>query len=150
MTVTHREITRFIMSIPEAYSLILDASSYATDSEIFVFDMGKEHKIWKLAERIIHLAGLESYKDIVETELRPGEKPYEEVLASDENTTKTSLDKVMIAKPPPENYTDINPIFEKMEQAAQQVEKKQSVRLLKELISEYSRANSEFEALDKK
>ena len=101
VTVTHKEITRFFMTIPEAVGLVLQAMTYAKGGEIFVLDMGKPVKIYDLAESLIRLAGLVPNKDIrIEvTGLRPGEKLYEEVLMSEEGLDKTSHNKIFIAEP---------------------------------------------------
>ena len=100
VTVTHPDITRFFMTIPEACRLVMEAATMATGTQIFVFDMGKSVKIAHLAKRMIELAGLEVDKDIkIEyTGLRPGEKLYEEVLSNTENTLPTSHDRIRIAK----------------------------------------------------
>jgi FlaA1/EpsC-like NDP-sugar epimerase len=99
VTVTHRDIQRFFMTIPEACQLVLEAGFMGRGGEIFVFDMGKPVRIYDLAVKMITLAGFEPGKDIqiVETGLRPGEKLYEEVLASKETTQPTHNPKILIA-----------------------------------------------------
>lgn len=101
VTVTHKEITRFFMTIPEAVQLVLQATTYAKGGEIFVLDMGDPVKIYDLAISLIKLSGLEPDVDIpIEvTGLRPGEKLYEELLMSEEGLTDTEHDKIFIAKP---------------------------------------------------
>lgn len=101
VTVTHKEITRFFMTIPEAVQLILQAATYAAGGEIFVLDMGQPVKIYDLAVSLIKLSGLEPNVDIpVEiTGLRPGEKLYEELLMSEEGLTATKHDKIFVSKP---------------------------------------------------
>lgn len=101
VTVTHKEITRFFMTIPEAVQLVLQAITYAKGGEIFVLDMGEPVKIYDLAVSLIKLSGLEPNVDIpIEiTGLRPGEKLYEELLMSEEGLTTTEHDKIYIAKP---------------------------------------------------
>ena len=99
VTVTHKEITRFFMTIPEAVSLVLQAMSGAEGGEIFVLDMGEPVKIYDMAEKLIRLSGLEPNVDIQikVTGLRPGEKLYEELLMSEEGLTETKHDKIHIA-----------------------------------------------------
>ena len=101
LTVTHKEITRFFMTIPEAVQLILQANTYANGGEIFVLDMGKPVKIYDLAEHIIRLHGFEPHKEIeIEiTGLRPGEKLYEELLLDEEGLVKTDNELIYIAQP---------------------------------------------------
>lgn len=101
VTVTHKEITRFFMTIPEAVSLVLQAMTYAKGGEIFVLDMGEPVKIYDMAVNLIKLSGFEPNIDmpIKVTGLRPGEKLYEELLMSEEGLTQTAHDKIYIAKP---------------------------------------------------
>ena len=101
VTVTHKEITRFFMTIPEAVELVLQAMTYAKGGEIFVLDMGEPVKIYDLAESLIKFSGLVPNKDIkIEiTGLRPGEKLYEEILMNEEGLEKTSHDKIFVAEP---------------------------------------------------
>lgn len=101
VTVTHKEITRFFMTIPEAVQLILQAATYAKGGEIFVLDMGQPVKIYDLAVSLIKLSGLEPNVDIPikVTGLRPGEKLYEELLMSEEGLTATKHDKIFVSKP---------------------------------------------------
>jgi FlaA1/EpsC-like NDP-sugar epimerase len=100
LTVTHPEITRFFMTIPEACQLVLEAGSMGKGGEIFIFDMGKSIKIVDLAKKMIQLSGLQEGRDIQikYTGMRPGEKLYEELLADEENTLKTHHPKIMVAK----------------------------------------------------
>jgi FlaA1/EpsC-like NDP-sugar epimerase len=101
VTVTHKEITRYFMTIPEASQLVLQAGSMAHGGEIFILDMGEPVKIVNLAEDVIRLSGYEPYDDIpiVFTGLRPGEKLYEELLMDEEGLTDTRHDKIHIGKP---------------------------------------------------
>lgn len=101
VTVTHKEITRFFMTIPEAVSLVLQAMSAAKGGEIFVLDMGEPVKIYDMAVKLIKLSGLEPNVDIQikTTGLRPGEKLYEELLMAEEGLTETKYDKIHVAKP---------------------------------------------------
>ncbi|MDE7345728.1 MAG: polysaccharide biosynthesis protein, partial [Muribaculaceae bacterium] len=108
ITVTHPDINRFFMTIPEACRLVMEAATFATGTQIFVFDMGQSVKIVTLAERMIQLAGLEVGRDIqIEfTGLRPGEKLYEEVLATKENTLPTAHERIFVAKAREYPYAD--------------------------------------------
>ena len=117
VTVTHKEITRFFMTIPEAVSLVLQAMSGAEGGEIFVLDMGEPVKIYDMAEKLIRLSGLEPNVDIQikVTGLRPGEKLYEELLMSEEGLTETKHDKIHIAKPMNINMDMLNGKLEKLQ-----------------------------------
>ena len=101
VTVTHKEITRFFMTIPEAVSLVLQASLFATGGEIFVLDMGKPVKIYELAENLIRMKGYKPNQDIkIEiVGLRPGEKLYEEILMDEEGLTKTANEMIFVGHP---------------------------------------------------
>ena len=109
VTVTHKDITRFFMTIPEAVSLVLQAMSGAKGGEIFVLDMGEPVKIYDMAVKLIKLSGLEPGVDIQIkiTGLRPGEKLYEEILMAEEGLTETKHDKIHIAKPSELSMKDI-------------------------------------------
>ncbi len=151
VTVTHKDITRYFMTIPEACSLVLEAGAVGEGGEIFVFDMGEAVKIYDLAEKMIRLAGKKPHKDIkiVETGLRPGEKLYEELLANSENTIPTENKKIMRAKVREYNYEDICPQINALINASQYTELGlTSVKLLKKLIPEYLSHNSVYEKLD--
>ena len=152
LTVTHKDITRFFMTIPEACSLVLEAAAMGEGGEIFVFDMGKSVKIYDLAINMITLSGLKYPNDIdiKITGLRPGEKIYEELLANGENTRPTYHEKIMIATSKEIDKTvifnqivnlhNINPNFLTIE----------TVSKIKEIVPEYISNNSEFEVLDTK
>ena len=152
VTVTHKDITRYFMTIPEACSLVLEAGCTGNGGEIYVFDMGEAIKIYDLAEKMIRLSGKIPGQDIkiVETGLRPGEKLYEELLAPEENTLATYHKKVRIAKVRKHKYSSIAPIIEEMNGIAlQYVHPVEVVKYLKVLIPEFKSKNSErFEALD--
>lgn len=152
VTVTHPDIVRYFMSIPEACSLVLQAGGSAQKTQIFVFDMGQKHKIVDLAKRMIQLSGFEPDKDIkiFYTGLRPGEKLYEEVLATEENTQKTSMDKVRIAQVRDFDYREILPIYDRLKETSLSGDNFATVALLKELIPEYVSNNSVYESLDHK
>ena len=151
VTVTHPEITRFFMTIPEACRLVMEAATMSTGNQIFVFDMGESVKIAHLAERMIRLAGLRLGVDIdIEyTGLRPGEKLYEEVLSNTENTLPTSHDRIRIAKVREYDYNNALSIVDALEEEARKVEIAEMVRLMKRSVPEFISKNSQFEALDK-
>lgn len=151
VTVTHPEITRFFMTIPEACRLVMEAATMSTGNQIFVFDMGESVKIAHLAERMIRLAGLRLGIDIdIEyTGLRPGEKLYEEVLSNTENTLPTSHDRIRIAKVREYDYNNALSIVNALEEEARKVEIAEMVRLMKRSVPEFISKNSQFEALDK-
>lgn len=151
VTVTHPDITRFFMTIPEACRLVMEAATMATGTQIFVFDMGKSVKIAHLAKRMIELAGLEVDKDIkIEyTGLRPGEKLYEEVLSNTENTLPTSHDRIRIAKVREYDYADALKGAQELEELSRAVIIPDMVRLMKKIVPEFKSKNSRFEIYDK-
>lgn len=150
ITVTHPEINRFFMTIPEACRLVMEAATFATGTQIFIFDMGKSVKIVTLAERMIHLAGLEVGRDIkIEfTGLRPGEKLYEEVLANKENTLPTCHDRIFIAKAREYPYSNASEVVEELNRLATIVKIPEMVKLMKQTVPEFKSKNSEFEKFD--
>lgn len=150
VTVTHKEIIRYFMTIPEACQLVLQAGTMGKGGEIFVFDMGEPVKILDLAERMIRLSGLEPYKDIdiKITGLRPGEKLFEELLSDSSTTLPTHHDKIMISKVPPGNFGSIKKQVKEIIRTATRHEDEKVVKLLKELIPEFISKNSDFEKLD--
>ena len=150
VTVTHKEIVRYFMSIPEACSLVLQASTLAERPQIFVFDMGQAHKIDELARRMIRLSGFEPDKDIkiIYTGLRPGEKLYEEVLAPTETTAPTSIDKIRIADIRPNDYAEVSDQVERILTAARNFRTDEAVRELKVLIPEFISNNSPYQHID--
>ena len=151
VTVTHPDITRFFMTIPEACRLVMEAATMSTGTQIFVFDMGQSVKIAHLAKRMIELAGLEVDKDIkIEyTGLRPGEKLYEEVLSNTENTLPTSHDRIRIAKVREYDYADALKAAQELEELSRAVIIPDMVRLMKKVVPEFKSKNSRFEIYDK-
>ena len=151
VTVTHPDIIRYFMTIPEACRLVMEAATMATGTQIFVFDMGKSVKIAHLAKRMIELAGLEVDKDIkIEyTGLRPGEKLYEEVLSNTENTLPTSHDRIRIAKVREYDYADALKAAQELEEFSRAVVVPDMVRLMKKIVPEFKSKNSRFEEFDK-
>ena len=152
ITVTHPDITRFFMTIPEACRLVMEAATLSTGNQIFVFDMGESVRILTLAERMIRLAGFEPYEDIdiIFTGLRPGEKLYEEVLSDKENTQPTSHPKIRIASVREYCHHDIVDYYNRIQQLAIAVQVDDCVKLMKELIPEFVSKNSPFEKFDVK
>ena len=150
VTVTHPEITRFFMTIPEACRLVMEAATMSTGNQIFVFDMGESVKIAHLARRMIELAGFEPDKDIkIEyTGLRPGEKLYEEVLSNKENTEPTLHDRIRIAQVREYDYREACGVAEELEALSRSVDIPQMVRLMKKTVPEFISKNSRFEVYD--
>lgn len=151
VTVTDPEINRFFMTIPEACRLVMEAATISTGNQIVVFDMGTPVKIVDLARRMIELAGLVPEKDIpiVFTGLRPGEKLYEEVLSTTENTDPTSHDRIRVARVREHDYAEINSVFDKLERLSLDVFIPDMVRLMKDTVPEFKSKNSRFEIYDK-
>lgn len=152
VTVTHPNITRFFMTIPEACQLVLEAGSMGKGGEIFVFDMGKPVAIVELAKKMIRLYGLVPGIDIdiKYTGLRPGEKLYEELLMDSENTTTTYHEKIMIAKVRHNQLDNLQAHFEELVELAKRNQgSMEMVAKMKELVPEFVSNNSIFESLDK-
>jgi FlaA1/EpsC-like NDP-sugar epimerase len=152
LTVTHREITRYFMTIPEACQLVLEAAAMGNGGEIFVFDMGEPIKIFNLATNMIILSGLRYPEDIdiKITGLRPGEKIYEELLADGENTKKTYHEKIMIAKSRHVNISEVEKQITKLSNVGSLTQPLEIVSSIKNLIPEYISNNSTYEVLDNK
>jgi len=151
LTVTHKDITRYFMTIPEACQLVLEAGIMGKGGEIYVFDMGDSIKIYEVAIKMIQLSGL-NFPDDIDIKisgLRPGEKLYEELLANDENTLPTYHDKIMIAKVAEFNKAEVKEKIEGICTANSQVDNIEIVSLLKKLVPEYRSNNSIYEKLDK-
>ena len=150
VTVTHPEITRFFMTIPEACRLVMEAATMSTGNQIFVFDMGESVKIDDLARRMIQLAGYTPDRDIkIEySGLRPGEKLYEEVLSNSENTLPTDHTRIRIAKVREYDYADALPAADELERLSREVEITTMVKLMKQIVPEFVSKNSMFEEFD--
>lgn len=151
VTVTHSDITRYFMTIPEACRLVMEAATMSTGNEIFVFDMGEPVKIVDLAEKMIRLAGYVPNEDIkIEfTGLRPGEKLYEEVLSNEENTVPTQHSKIRIAQVREYSRDEVLPAYDRLDDLALLVEVEDTVRLMKQVVPEFKSNNSIYEKLDK-
>jgi len=151
VTVTHRNITRYFMTIPEASQLVLEAGFMGTGGEIFLFDMGQPVQIYDLAEKMILLSGFTPHKDIrIEiTGLRPGEKLYEELLATTEDTLPSSNNKILIGKIRKYNYHDQNQkVIDLLGNLTKESDELLVARM-KDLVPEFISNNSSFESLDK-
>ncbi len=151
ITITHPEITRYFMTIPEACQLVLEASAMGKGGEIFIFDMGKSVKIVDLAKKMIQLSGLTLDKDIqiVYTGLRPGEKLYEELLNDSENTVSTHHPQILIANVMAADYEKTCRNVDELVQLFEGQNNSNIVRKMKVLVPEFISNNSIFEALDK-
>lgn len=151
LTVTHQDVTRFFMTIPEASQLVIEAGTMGNGGEIFIFDMGESVKIFDLAKKMIRLSGLK-YPDDIDIEitgLRPGEKLYEELLADTENTLPTYHKKIMISK---FDDNDCDMIKDKIDDLCIMNllnQDHQIVSKLKEIVPEFISKNSTFESIDK-
>ena len=151
VTITHPEITRYFMTIPEACELVLQAGTMGQGGEVYVFDMGEPVKIIDLAKRMIRLYGLETGMDIQLkiTGLRPGEKLYEELLSDDAKTLATHHEKIMISKDSAMDFSRINTLTEQVIQKAKSGDNEEIVSLLKDIVPEFKSNNSVFEVLDR-
>lgn len=151
VTITHPEIVRYFMTIPEACDLVLQAGTMGQGGEIFVFDMGEPVKILDLATRMIKLSGYEPNVDIkiIYTGLRPGEKLYEELLSDNAKTLPTPHDKIMVSKDPLMEYQEIEKYTLQIIKSAIRREKVEVVQLLKTIVPEFKSNNSIYEVLDK-
>ncbi|MBR4850641.1 MAG: polysaccharide biosynthesis protein [Tidjanibacter sp.] len=151
VTVTHPQINRFFMTIPEACRLVMEAASMSNGNEIFVFEMGEPVLIADLAERMIRLAGYVPGQDIEIkfTGLRPGEKLYEEVLSNEENTIPTDHHKIKIAKVREYDFDRVCDDYEALVECAKGGDVMATVRRMKEIVPEFKSNNSKFEEIDK-
>ncbi|PIE49974.1 MAG: polysaccharide biosynthesis protein [Flavobacteriales bacterium] len=152
VTITHKDIVRYFMTIPEACNLVLQAGTMGSGGEIYVFDMGEPIKILDLARRMIKLSGLEPEIDIeiVFTGLRPGEKLYEELLTDNAKTLDTHHDKIMISKDPLMGFDKINEYIANLDAEIPKCHQENIVRILKEIVPEFKSNNSVYESLDNK
>lgn len=152
VTVTHPDINRFFMTIPEACRLVMEAATMSTGNQIFVFDMGEPVKIDLLARRMITLAGFTPDKEIkIEyTGLRPGEKLYEEVLSDKENTLPAFHERIRIAKVREYEYEDAEKDVEELELLARKVRIPEMVKFMKEVVPEFKSQNSKYQEFDNK
>jgi len=150
LTVTHKDITRFFMTIPEASQLVLEAGSMGEGGEIFIFDMGESVKIFDLAKNMIRLSGLRYPEDIDInfTGLRPGEKLYEELLASGENTLPTYNKKILISKVRNLDFVQVQSKIEEL-CVSNMFFNANTVKLMKEIVPEFVSNNSDYCQLDK-
>lgn len=151
VTVTHPDIIRYFMTIPEASCLVLEASTLGNGGEIFCFDMGAPVKIADLAKNMIRLAGFQPGRDIqiVYTGLRPGEKLYEELLNQKEHTLPTANEKIMVANVRENDYDKMSKLIDDLIRSAQKGLAFPSVKLMKQIVPEYQSRNSIYEQLDK-
>ena len=147
VTVTHPEIIRYFMTIPEACQLVLEAGSMGRSGEIYIFDMGKPVKILDLAKRMIQLSGRTDIK-IEFTGLRHGEKLYEELLATRENTKPTSHDKIMIASVREYDYEDVKEDIEALIESSYTFDSMRTVGRMKDMVPEFKSLNSRYSVLD--
>jgi FlaA1/EpsC-like NDP-sugar epimerase len=152
VTVTHKDITRYFMTIPEACQLVLEAGFMGKGGEIYVFDMGEPVKIYNLAEKMIALSGYMPHKDIKIkiTGLRPGEKLYEELLNDKEHVLPTHHEKIMIAKNQEHNHAVVNEAISYLVDQADDLQEEELVSYMKALVPEFISNNSVHSKLDHK
>ena len=148
--ITHKEINRFFMTIPEACQLVLEATSFGAGGEIYLFDMGQPVKILDLAKNMIRLSGLEPEKDI-EIEfigLRPGEKIFEELLANEENSLPTHHEKILVGKVRSYPFEEVSSNIQELIDLFESQNNLSIVQKMKDMIPEFKSNNSPFEQLD--
>lgn len=152
VTITHPDIIRYFMTIPEACQLVLEAGAMGNGGEIYIFDMGKPVKIIDLARKMIRLAGLIPDVDIEikVTGLRPGEKLYEELLNDNAKTLPTHHEKIMVAQDVCEDYEEVSVAIDELINISRTHDGKKIVAKMKNIVSEYKSLNSHFEVLDNK
>lgn len=151
VTVTHKDIIRYFMTIPEACHLVLEAGFLGSGGKIYIFDMGNPVKIYDLAVRMISLSGFIPHQEIkiVETGLRPGEKLYEELLNVKEQTLSTANSKIMVAKIRPQNYELAKVKINELMRDVDELDNWQLVTRLKQIVPEFKSKNSNFEEIDR-
>lgn len=151
ITVTHPDVTRFFMTIPEACQLVLEAGAMGNGGEIFIFDMGKSIRIIDLARKMVKLSGLTLGKDIqvVFSGLRPGEKIYEELLADKETTLPTHHEKIMIAKVREYDFKNVSNDIDQLITMFRSQDNESIVKKMKEIVPEFVSANSVYAKLDR-
>lgn len=152
VTITHKEIIRYFMTIPEACQLVLEAGAMGNGGEIYIFDMGKPVKIYDLAKKMIRLAGYVPDRDIKikEVGLRPGEKLYEELLNDNSKTLPTHHEKILVAQEEIDVHYSVKKSILEILEASAQYNNHLVVSKMKELVPEFKSLNSIFEILDKK
>lgn len=150
ITITHPDITRYFMTIPEASQLVLEAATMGKGGEIFVFDMGDSVRIVDLARKMIQLVGLKEGKDIsiVFTGLRPGEKLFEELLANNENTMPTHHSQILIGRVREYAYNEVKQIIDELISCFDTQNNELIVQRMKDLVPEFKSNNSIFQKLD--
>ncbi len=151
ITITHPDITRFFMTIPEACQLVLEAGCMGKGGEIFVFDMGQSVKIVDLARKMIKLSGLKEDRDIkiIYTGLRPGEKLFEELLASSENTLPTHHQQILVGKVREHEFSEVTQFINDLILLFNTQDNTRIVSKMKDIVPEFISNNSVFENLDK-
>lgn len=151
VTITHPDITRFFMTIPESCQLVLEAGCMGRGGEIFLFDMGKSVKIVDLARKMIRLSGLKEGTDIkiTYTGLRPGEKLYEELLSSSENALPTHHRQILVGKVREYEFKDVQQFITELIQLFKTQDNDRIVSKMKDIVPEFLSNNSVFETLDK-
>lgn len=151
ITITHPDITRFFMTIPEACQLVLEAGCMGKGGEIFVFDMGQSVKIIDLARKMIKLSGLKEDRDIkiIYTGLRPGEKLFEELLASSENTLATHHQQILVGKVREYEFTEVTQFINELILLFNTQDNTRIVSKMKDIVPEFVSNNSIFQTLDK-
>jgi FlaA1/EpsC-like NDP-sugar epimerase len=147
LTVTHRDIVRYFMTIPEACNLVLEAGAMGGGGDIFVFDMGAPVKIYDLASKMIQLSGLKNI-EIKEIGLRPGEKLYEELLATKENTLPTYHPKILRAQVRKYATADIDVLYQQLRELMPTFDEMKLVAKMKQIVPEFISQNSIFAQLD--